>query len=64
LREAHLLTFRNIGAGLSCLFEAIVIAGYFGVAWLVHSWIMLLAPFALAGAIAVWAVVRSRFDDD
>ncbi len=35
-------------SGLSCLFEDIVIAGYFLTAWLFHSWVMLLAPLAIA----------------
>ena len=54
----------NIAAAFSCLFEAIVIAGYFLVAWLLHSWVMVLVPFTIAGVVVVWAIVRSRFDDD
>ena len=54
----------NIASAFSCLFEAILIAGYFVVAWLLHSWVMVLIPFTIAGAAVAWAIIRRRFDDD
>ena len=48
------MTFRNIASGFSCLFEAIVIAGYFAVAWLLHSWIMVSTP------VEIWTGIAGR----
>jgi len=57
------MTARDIASGLSCLFEALVVAGYLAVAWIFLAWVMLLVPLAAAGIIILWAYVRSRFDD-
>lgn len=55
---------RDVSSGLGCLFQAVVIVGYFLAAWAFHSWVMALAPFVGAGIIILWATIRSRFEGD
>lgn len=55
---------RDVFAGLGCLFQAVVILGYFASAWFFRSWVMLVAPFAGAGIVILWVIVRSRLDED
>jgi hypothetical protein len=59
-----IMSTRDVASGASCLFEALVVVGYFAVAWLIRSWVMLLAPFAIAGIVLVWAIIESRIDED
>lgn len=54
---------RDAAAGLGCLFEWVIIVAYFGAAFLLHSWIMAAAPFALALVVIAWAYIWSRLDD-
>jgi hypothetical protein len=55
---------RDVGAGLSCLFQLIVFSGYYLVAFLLGSRIMVAAPIALAVLAVIWAVVRARLDGE
>lgn len=54
---------RDAAAGLGCLFDWVIVAAYFGAACLLRSWIMAVAPFALALVVIAWAYVWSRLDD-
>ena len=53
---------RDLTSGMSCFFRGIAIVGYLAVAARFHSWVMLLAPIAIAGIAILWTFVRSRFD--
>jgi hypothetical protein len=55
---------RDVAAGLGCLFESVIFVAYFGVAFVLHSWMMAAAPFALALAAIAWAFLRARLDGD
>ncbi len=55
---------RDVGAGLSCLFQLVVFGGYYLVAFLLGSRIMIAAPIALAVVAIIWAVVRARLDGE
>lgn len=55
---------RDMGAGLSCLFQVVVFSGYYLVAFLLGSRIMIVAPVALAVLGVIWALVRARLEGE
>jgi hypothetical protein len=56
------MSSRNAAAGLNCLFEAVIFVAYFGVALLLHSWMMAAAPFAIALVAVAWAFLQARLE--
>ncbi len=49
-------------AGLRWLFELVVVGGYYATAFVLGSWLMALAPLAIALLVLVWAIIMSRLD--
>ena len=55
---------RDVGAGFSCLLQLVVFGGYYLVALLLGSRIMVAAPILVAVVAIVWAVVRAWLEGD
>jgi hypothetical protein len=55
---------RDVGAGLSCLFQLVVFSVYYLVAFLLGSRLMAAAPIVVAVVTIAWAVVRARLEGE
>lgn len=54
---------RDVGAGLGCLFQAVVMAGYYLAAFVLGSLVMAVAPIVLAVLVIIWTYIRVRLDE-
>ena len=50
-------------AVLRWLFELVIIAAYFATALVLGSWVMVAAPFVLAGIVIVVTIIWVRLDE-
>ena len=53
---------RAVGAGIACLFQLVVIGGYYLVAFVLGSVTMAVAPLVLAFLVIIWVVVQARLE--